>query len=196
MSTFWVYFQIGLGHVIDFGGYNHILFLLALIIPYDFKDWRKILLLVTIFTLGHIISLILSVFGIVTIMPRLAEFLIPMTVLVMALFNLFSTGRSSRKDNINFMGPVTLFFGFVHGLGFSNYFKSLLTGSAFDKVGPLLQYALGIIGAQLIVVVMFLLIAFIIRSFFRVTRRDWILVVSALVVGAIIPIIAQNEMLN
>ena len=192
MSEFWVYFQIGLRHVLDLRGYDHILFLIASVVPYTFKDWRKILLLVTIFTVGHTLALILSVFSIVTIKVRLVEFLIPLTILITALYNLFSASNNSKKENINVMASVTIFFGVIHGLGFAAYFKPLLSGSPSDKFGPLFEFALGIEAAQIVVVIMALLLAYILH-FFRISRRDYILVISAFVIGVIISAIVQNE---
>ena len=54
MSEFLIYFQIGLQHVLDIHAYDHVLFLMALVIPFTFKDWKRILLSVTLFTLGQI----------------------------------------------------------------------------------------------------------------------------------------------
>ena len=123
MSEFWIYFQIGLRHVLDIHAYDHVLFLIALAVPYSFNDWKRILLLVTLFTVGHTMALFLSVYGIVAIKVNVVELLIPITILITALFNLFTAGKSSKKESINLVFFITLFFGIIHGLGFSNYFK-------------------------------------------------------------------------
>ena len=192
MSEFSVYFQIGLKHVLDIRGYDHILFLIALVVPFALKDWRRILLLVTIFTAGHTLALILSVFSIVTIKAQLVEFLIPLTILITSLFNLFSADKPSKNNSTNVMGTVTLFFGIIHGLGFASYFKPLLSGSPADKFAPMFDFALGIETAQIIVVIMILLISYVLH-FFRVPRRDFVLVISAFVIGVILSAIVQNE---
>lgn len=193
MSDFWIYFNIGLKHVLSIFAYDHILFLLALTVPYDFKAWKKILILVSFFTLGHTLALFLSVFRIVVIEPDFVELLIPITIFVAALYNIISAGKTSKKDNITVIGMITLFFGIIHGLGFSNYFNSILSGKPTDKLLPLLEFGLGIEIAQITVVILALLLAYIVQNLFKFNKRDWILIVSAFTIGVIIPIIIQNE---
>ena len=134
MQDFWIFFKIGFHHVLDINAYDHVLFLIALTVPYTNKDWKKILILVTIFTAGHTLALLLSVFGIVAVKAKFVEFLIPVTILITASYNLFTAGKTSKTLSISFIGFVTLFFGLIHGLGFSNYFKSILSGEAVDKI--------------------------------------------------------------
>ena len=193
MSDFWIYFNVGLKNVLDIHGYDHVLFLLALTVPYDAKAWKRILILVSLFTLGHTLSLFLAVFGIVKINPTFIEFLIPITILITAIFNLYSTGKSAKKDNMTFIGFVTLFFGIIHGLGFSNYFNSILSGSATDKLLPMFEFSLGIEAAQIIVVIAVLILAFIFQTLFKFSKRDWILTVSAFIIGVVTPMILQSE---
>ena len=196
MSEFWIYFQIGLKHVLDINAYDHVLFLIALAIPYSFYDWKQIVLLVTVFTIGHTMALMLSVFEIVIIKVNLIELLIPITILMTALFNLFSAGKSNKKGSINFVFFITLFFGIIHGLGFSNYFKSILGGSASAKLVPLSEFALGIEAAQIVVVFIVLLLSYIVQTVFRFAKRDWTLVMSAFTIGVVIPMIIASEIWN
>lgn len=193
MSEFWLYFNIGLQHVLDIEGYDHVLFLIALTVPYAFKDWKRVLILVSLFTLGHTLALLLSVFEVVMIKASLVEFLIPITILITALFHLFTAGKSGKKESITFVAFVTLFFGIIHGLGFSNYFKSILPGENVDKLVPLLEFALGIEAAQIIVVLFVLLLSYIVQTFFRFSKRDWTLVMSAFVVGVVLPMIIESD---
>lgn len=193
MSEFWIFVQIGLRHVLDINAYDHVLFLIALTVPYAFADWKRVLLLVSIFTIGHTLALILSVFGIVTIREDIVEIMIPITILSTALFNIITSGKTSRKDGISVMGFITLFFGIIHGLGFSNYFKSILSGGPSDKVAPLLEFALGIELAQLLVVIAVLVISYIVQTFFRFSKRDFTLVLSAFVIGVVLPMIITSE---
>lgn len=193
MSAFLIYLEIGLRHVLDINAYDHILFLVALAVPYAFKDWKKILILVSVFTLGHTLALLLSVFEIVTIKASLVEFLIPMTILSTAVYNLFTSGKSAKKDNMGVVGFIALFFGIIHGLGFSNYFKTILAGSPDDKVIPLLEFALGIELAQILVVLTVLILSFIVQNFFRNSKRDWVLIASSIIIGVVIPMIIESE---
>ena len=193
MSEFWIYFQIGLKHVLDINAYDHVLFLMALAIPYSFKDWKRILLLVSLFTLGHTVALVLSVFEIVTVKAHIVELLILVTILLTAVFNLFNSGKSAKNNKVSMVFFTTLFFGVIHGLGFSNYFKTILGGSALSKILPLAEFALGIEGAQIAVVFAILILSYIAQTVFRFSKRDWTLVMSAFVIGVVVPMIIENE---
>ncbi len=193
MSEFWIYLQIGLKHVLDIRAYDHVLFLIALTVPYTFKDWKRILLLVSVFTIGHTLALMLSVFGIMTIKASLVELLIPITILITAAYSLVTAGKAPKGNGSSAIIFITLFFGIIHGLGFSNYFKSILAGHASDKLLPLLEFALGIELAQIVVVFAVLVLAYIVQTFVRFSKRDWTLVMSAFVIGVVIPMIIENE---
>lgn len=192
MSEFWIYFEIGMRHVLDIRAYDHVLFLIALTVPYAFKDWKRVLILISIFTVGHTLALLLSVYGVVIIKANLIEFLIPITILVTAIFHLFTAGKSSKNESISIIGFITLFFGIIHGLGFANYFKSILGGSASDKLLPILEFATGIEAAQLVVVFVVLILSYIVQTFFRFSKRDWTLVMSAFVIGVVLPMIIES----
>lgn len=193
MSEFWIYFEKGLRHILNPYAYDHVLFLIALSVPYAFKDWKRLLLLVTIFTVGHTLALMLSVFGVIIIKGNLVEFLIPITILVVALFHLFTAGKSSKKESVSFVFFVALFFGIVHGLGFSNYFKTILVGSPQSKLLPLSEFAMGIEAAQIIVVFVVLIVSYIVQTFFRFSKRDWTLVMSSFIIGVVLPIIIESK---
>ena len=196
MSEFWIYLKTGLHHVLDINGYEHVLFLIALAVPYAFKDWKRILLWLSIFTIGYTLALVLSVFGVMIIKAALVEFLLPLTIFITAIYNMLTAGKAGKKDNVNVMGFVALFFGIIHGLGFANYFKSILHANASNKIAPLFEFALGIGIAQLIVVLGVLLISFILHHFARVSKRDFTLVTSAFVIGVVVPMLLQNDLWN
>ena len=193
MSDFMLYMEIGLRHVLDINAYDHILFLIALVAPYHFKDWKNVLILVSTFTLGHTLALFLSVFEMVKINMNLVEFLIPITILCTAIHNLFSAGKSAAKSNITVGIFITLFFGIIHGLGFSNYFNSILEGSAGAKLLPMVQFAVGIELAQLAVVLTVLLISFLVQYFLRNSKRNWVLITSSIIIGIVIPMLLESE---
>jgi hypothetical protein len=196
MSEFWIFFEKGLRHILDLSAYDHVLFLLALTIPYAFKDWKRLLLLATIFTIGHTVALLLSVFGVVIIKVNLVEFLIPITILVIAFFNLFTAGKSSKQESISIIGFVTLFFGIIHGLSFAGYFKTLVGGSPQSKLLPLSEFSLGIEVSQIVVVFIVLILSYIVQTFFRFSKRDWTLVMSSFVIGVVLPMIISSEIWN
>ncbi|MBQ4818843.1 HupE/UreJ family protein [Aquimarina sp. MMG016] len=192
MSEFWFYFKQGLYHVLDWNAYDHILFLIILTVAYTFDNWKRILMLVTLFTIGHTASLFLAAFNVVSVNSRLVEFLIPITILVGALFNVFTAKNSAKNNKIVILYVTTVFFGLIHGLGFSSYFKMISSGAG-SKVLALIEFALGIEISQIIIVIIVLIFSFIAQTFFRFSRRDWILIVSSIVIGMVIPMIIENK---
>jgi len=195
-TDFWLYFNIGLKHILSVNAYDHLLFLLALTVPYSFKDWKKMLLLISVFTIGHSLALVLSVFEIIIVRSNIVEFIIPITILIVAVFNLFTAGKNFKSDGISLIVFATLFFGIIHGLGFSNYFKAILPGASSNKILPLSAFSLGIESAQIVVVLMVLLLSFIVQTVFRFSKRDWILTISAFIIGVLVPILYQNPIWN
>lgn len=191
MSQFWLYFRLGLEHVLDWNAYDHILFLIVLVVSYSFTSWKRVFWLVTIFTLGHTLSLFLSTYEIVIVDSSWVEFLIPVTILVTAIFNMINAKKKESKNNIGILYLTTAFFGIIHGLGFSTYFKMIASGTE-SKLLPLLEFALGIETAQIVVVLVVLIIGFLLQNLLRVKRRDWILIVSAIVIGIVLPILKEN----
>ncbi|MBW1296186.1 HupE/UreJ family protein [Aquimarina litoralis] len=192
MSEFLLYVKLGLYHVLDWNAYDHILFLIVLTVSYSFDNWKKILVLVTLFTLGHTTSLFLAAYDVVSVNSKLVEFLIPLTILAAAIFNLLTAGKSSNKNSVGVLYATTIFFGLIHGLGFSSYFNAV-SSNVSSKILPLIEFGLGIELAQLIVVFIVLIISFIIQTIFRFSKRDWILVVSSIVIGMVIPMIISNK---
>jgi hypothetical protein len=191
MSQFWLYFRLGLEHVLDWNAYDHVLFLIVLVTSYTFLSWKRAFWLVSIFTLGHTLSLFLSVYQIVLVDSDYVELLIPVTILVTAIYNLATAKNREHKSNATVLYFTTAFFGIIHGLGFSTYFKMIATGTE-NKLLPLLEFALGIEAAQLLVIIVVLMLAFLFQNVLRVKRRDWILVISSIVIGIILPILRAN----
>jgi hypothetical protein len=173
MSDFGLYFSLGRQHIADFKGLDHILFIGALCIRYQFSDWKKLLILVTAFTIGHSITLALSVFNFIHVSTKWIEFLIPLTIITTALSNL-QVKKFTYKNKYPFIYFAALFFGLVHGLGFSYYLKSLL-GYRQNIVIQLLAFNLGLEVGQLIIVLAILLLSFICLNIFKINRREYIL---------------------
>ncbi len=195
LESFWFNVQYGINHVLDIKGYDHVLFLMVLAVPYVFKDWKRVLLLVSMFTLGHTLSLVLAAYGIVSVNGNLVEFLIPVTILVVAIYNVFTAGKKDRSTKVGLLFFTTLFFGLVHGLGFAREFK-MFAGQSEDKLELLIEFALGIEIAQVIIVFIVLFLGFLCQTIFRFSRRDWVMVLSAIVIGLVIPMIIQSDLLN
>ena len=151
MSLFELYFNLGLQHIADLKGYDHILFILTLCAVYDLKEWKRVLILVTAFTIGHSLTLALATLDLIKMDTNLIEFLIPLTIFITAMANVLM-----RKQKVSFLlhylkYSAALFFGLIHGLGFSNYLRSLL-GSEKGLVLPLFSFNVGIEAGQILIV--------------------------------------------
>ena len=180
MNLFQLYFKLGFQHILDFQGFDHILFVLALCAVYVARDWKKILILITAFTIGHSLTLALATFDVVQIRSDVIEFLIPVTIALTALATLFKPKPTIGKGTqLNYLFAV--FFGLVHGLGFSNYLKELL-GKESSIWQPLLAFNLGLEVGQIVIVASFLLLTSL-TGLAGVNRKEWTLIVSAFVLG-------------
>ena len=189
MSDFLLYLKLGLTHVLDWQAYDHILFLIVLVAAYNFSNWKRIFILVSLFTIGHTVSLLLVNYSVVAISSKWVEFLIPVTILVAAFYNLLTSGKNNRSEKVGLFYVITIFFGLVHGFGFAAYYK-MITGG--NEILPLLEFALGIELAQIIVVTIVLIFSFIFQSVLRFNKKDWVLVVSSIVIGLVIPMLQNN----
>jgi hypothetical protein len=191
MGQFQLYFQLGIQHILDIKGFDHILFVVALCAIYITRDWKKILILVTAFTIGHSITLALATLKLIKVDSDWVEFLIPTTIAITALSNIFKPKPSSgRGIQINYF--FALFFGLIHGLGFSNYLRSLL-GKEASLFEPLLAFNLGLEVGQLVIVAIFMVVSGILVGIVGINRKDWALVISSIVLGMAIMMMIDTK---
>ena len=194
MSEFSLYFGLGLDHILDINGYDHILFVVALCALYLASDWKKVLILVTAFTIGHSVTLALATLELISVNSELIEFLIPCTILFTAISNLFSKEEMvTRKINGNYV--YAGFFGLIHGMGFSNYLRALLGGDS-SIIMQLFAFNIGLELGQIIIVAIFMIVSFIFVSIGGVTKRDWKMIVSSAVGGISIVLLMNTDFLN
>lgn len=192
MSEFGLYFGLGKDHILDYAnGYDHILFVVALSAVYLARDWRKILILITGFTVGHSITLALATLRIISVDTRLIEFLIPLTIFITAFSNLFRSEETSGSGRVQINYLYALFFGLIHGLGFSNYLRAIL-GKTHSLFTPLLAFNLGLEFGQVVVVTLFVLMSFILVDWIGVARRDWKMVLSSAIAGIALVLMKQR----
>jgi len=183
MNDFALYFGLGKDHILDYvNGYDHILFVVALGAIYLVRDWKRILILVTAFTIGHSITLALATLQIISVKSNLIEFLIPLTIFITAFSNLFRNEESISRQRIQTNYWLALFFGLIHGMGFSNYLRAIL-GKSQNIASPLLAFNIGLEFGQIIVVSLFLATSFILVDLIGVSRRDWKMVLSSAIAG-------------
>ena len=184
LSMFTSFLQLGFEHIADLNGYDHILFIIALCAIYQLVEWRKILILVTAFTVGHSITLALAALKIVNVSSEVIEFLIPLTILLTAIYNVVTKRESNLKNtsSLTTYYAVALVFGLIHGLGFSNYFRSLL-GRESDITMPLFAFNIGLELGQLIIVATILIVNHFVVNNLKVKQREWNLFISGAAAG-------------
>lgn len=176
MNEFLIFSKLGIEHIFDLEGFDHMLFLITLCAVYKLSDWKKIGILVTAFTIGHSVTLALSSLKILTFNPDVIEFLIPVTIFLTALVNI-SKGHQSVNRKIPFNYLLALVFGLIHGMGFSNFFVSMMAGQS-NIAFPLFSFNIGIEIGQLLIVAAFFLFNFALTRLFKIVHRDWNLVIS------------------
>jgi hypothetical protein len=184
-----IYLKLGFDHISDLKGYDHILFIIALCASYSIADWRRILILVTAFTLGYSLTLALSALHLVHLSSGLIEFLIPCTILLSSLQNFWYKPEARKLWRPVYF--LALFFGFIHGLGFATYFKALL-GKEASIIVPLLGFNLGVELGQLCIVACILMINFLFTRFGKITQRQWTIPVSIITALLSIVMIIQR----
>jgi hypothetical protein len=190
MGDFGFYFWLGWEHIISTDALDHQLFIAALAAIYLLKDWRQVLILITAFTVGHSLTLALSVLDIIRFPTNWVEFLIPVTIVITALSNLFQKKFTSRSVSINYF--LALFFGLIHGMGFANSLRSMLLTKDQSLGWSLFGFNVGLEAGQIVVVMILLLIAHIIVNLVRVNRRDWVIFLSAAVFGLALKIALER----
>ena len=189
MDDFLFYTKLGLHHILDPKAYDHLLFLVALTLPYLYKQLRQLVVLVTVFTIGHTISLWAASAGIVRISASWIEFLIPITILLTALHVLYWNKTITAKPSAPFT-LLALFFGVIHGLGFSNYFSMVFADKGIGL--PLLYFTIGIEAAQILIVIAVVFINTVL-SHLGVSKRDRLLVGSSIIIGILVPILISSS---
>jgi len=219
MSSSFFYLKEGLMHITDIGAYDHILFIAAMATLYSFKEWKPLLLLVTAFTVGHSIALALATLELVEINSSIVEFLIPVTIILTAIGNLIlsrylpETNNGSQIENDDVLDLntaneetntssfhveqlkksylIVLFFGVIHGLGFSNYLRFMLASDETITI-PLLLFNVGLEIGQILILTIVLLINLVFLNIFNISKKTWVWVLSFLIIGISLPILVET----
>lgn len=175
MQDFAFYFKLGWQHIISLDALDHLLFILALSAIYLLSNWRQVLVLVTAFTIGHSLTLALSVYEILAVKDSLVEFLIPCTIIITAVFNFFQKDFTPKSLRLNYF--LALFFGLIHGLGFANTIRFMLAKN--QGIGwSLFSFNVGLEAGQIVVVMCILLLSFLIVNKWQLKRKWWLWALS------------------
>jgi len=179
MNDLAFYFKEGWQHIISLNAVDHQLFIIALAAIYIIKDWKKVLVLVTAFTIGHSLTLALSIYDVVLANEKWVEFLIPITIIITAIFNYFIKNFNKESLQLNYF--FALFFGFIHGLGFANSIRFMLASN--QKIGAgLLGFNLGLEAGQIVCVTIILISAYLVINIAGLKRTWWIYILSTITI--------------
>jgi len=180
MSDFALYLQLGLEHIADIHAYDHMIFIISLCVFFTLSNWKKVLILVTAFTIGHSITLALSVMDLVKIDKDLIETLIPITILFTCIVNIVMMLSDKKIKSMSFHYFLAIFFGLIHGLGFANYLKALLAG--MGSIGlPLFSFNVGIEVGQIIIVALYFLLYGLITKLTKIKHKYWVIGISSII---------------
>lgn len=178
MQDFILYLKLGWEHIISLDALDHQLFVLVLMAIYVFKDWKKILWVVTAFTIGHSITLVLSAFDILRAPAKWIEFLIPLTIVITALDNILMRNKPQSLMQANYF--FALFFGLIHGMGFANTARMMMSKEQ-SIIVPLLGFNIGLEVGQIAVVIVIMILHFVMLTLFRINKKEWVMFVSSAV---------------
>ncbi len=185
-SLFQTYIELGFKHISDITAYDHILFIVALCAIYKISEWKKVAILVTAFTIGHSITLALAALDVITFPKKTIELLIPVTIILTCFYNIFGTKSASSDSifnkNININYIFAMFFGLIHGMGFSNFLKAMLMpGEESQLVKQLFAFNIGIELGQLLIVAIILIVSFIAFNLLKIKQNYWNIGLSTIV---------------
>jgi hypothetical protein len=187
-----LFFSLGWHHIISASALDHILFITALSAIYIFRDWKKVLILVTAFTIGHSLTLALSVYDVIRINNKLVEILIPCTIVITAAFNFSQRGFVQKKIQLNYF--FALFFGLIHGMGFANSIRFMLPQDETIAL-PLLSFNVGLEAGQIVIVLLILLLSYLFITLANIPRKIWVYLLSAVSLIASIQMIIERLLL-
>lgn len=175
MQDFLFYLQLGWEHIISKDALDHQLFILALIAIFSFRDWKKVLILVTAFTIGHSLTLVLSALDVFRFPSDWVEFLIPCTIVFTALDNIIFSKNEKKLIQLNYY--LALIFGLIHGMGFANSVRMMLANEQ-DITLPLFGFNVGLELGQIVVVAIALFIHYIFSEVLKLSNKIWIYIIS------------------
>lgn len=171
MNNFAFYFELGWEHIISRDALDHQLFIIALGAIYLLQDWKKVLILVTAFTIGHSLTLALASLNIISLPSVWVEFLIPLTIVITAAINLIQNKNTPGANRLHYF--LALFFGLIHGLGFANTIRFMLS-KADNIFFPLLGFNLGLEAGQILVISLLLVLSYVVVNKIKLPRAIWV----------------------
>ena len=191
MLQFLLYFKLGMRYILDIYSVEYILFLISLLVVFTIKDWRRVIVLLIFFILGYTVTISLAAFEVINYNQELLEFLLPLTIFFTSFTNIFK-----KKDNFRYYGNMrknyflAVVFGAIHGFSYGNYFNGL-AGGTIDIWRQFVAFNLGVGTSQIIVSLVFLLIAFFFLSLIGINRRDWVMVISSGIAGVALTLLFE-----
>lgn len=190
MSNFMFYFRLGWDHIISANALDHLYFISVLAVVYQFREWKQVLILVTAFTIGHALTLFLSAMDLFRLPDQTVEFAIPCTIMLSAILNFRKGAKSGHADSIQY--ATALFFGLVHGMGYANTIRFMLSSDQ-QVVWSLLSFNVGLEIGQIFVVLLMLSLGLLVSAATSLTRREWALIYSSFILGLALQIAIERN---
>lgn len=191
MEEIWDNIQKGIFHVLNLNSYDHLLYIVIITVPFLFNKWKRVLGLITIFILGHSITLALDTFDVVRADKTMVMFLMYSILLILAIYNVISSGKRPQSESYGIVFFLSLGLGLSHGFVTNNILTNLFK-SGENKFLFLLETTFGMWLGLFMLAFLSILIGFICQTVFRFKNRDWVLVASSIVIGLVIPLVASN----
>ncbi len=190
MDTLWFYSDLGFWHVIDWQGLDHFYFIVTLALPFTFKQGKKLLLWVTLFTIGHTLSLVGNFYAEIQFSSYLIELLIPITIGLSSIPLLLTKKHFFESEKSWFFPIMTVLFGIIHGLGFGRYFSMLIPEDVASL--SLFSFAIGVELAQIFIVLGVLFINVLVLQIFKMNRQKWEFLIGAMVLSQVLVMIFER----
>lgn len=191
MDELWTDIQKGIFHVLDLQAYDHILLLVLLAVPFLFNKWKRILFLVSVIAAAHLLTAVLAIYDVVSVKKGLLTFVISISILTLAVYNILTSGKRPQTEKFGLVFLIAVFFGLVHGLNAESFLDGLLSNKT-DRLITLLMSTIGLWIGEIILAFIVVFIGFLGQTIFRFTTRDWVLVVSGITLGLVLPMVIAN----
>lgn len=192
MNDWQIWFSTGIEHILDINGYDHMMFVCLLVLAYPVKEWKKLLMLITAFTLGHSLTLALSISDVIRLPQKHTEFFIILTIIFTSVYLLFTSKNTAKGGRVIYL--IICCFGLIHGLGFSYLLKAML-GSSEGIIVPLLMFNVGLELGQIIIVVLMAFVMLLIGKYAKAIEWQFkVAVISVILVVSLI--LCYSRILN
>lgn len=183
MSNFWVYFNYGFHLVINFKQPLLFLFFLLISLPFVSKDFLQLLQLLLLYCLSFMLPFTLFAFGLATIKVYAQQSILPLFLIVLGMYFILMAGKMYKKGTYTLLYFVTFVFGILYAILHSAAWHPYFNINQSGLLLCLSFFAVGLLSGLIVVVVLQLLLSYVMQTVFKFSKRDWFILISALIIG-------------